>query len=100
MPVSYLIRMYCKPSTEGNGSSGMKRRAGEAEEYYIAEKTIDVMFSNDTPTDVDNVNVTKQLRKTVYVNPLGQVSDAPHEGVNIIINTYTDGTVVKTKKVF
>ena len=58
------------------------------------------MFSNDTPTDVDNVNVTKQLRKTVYVNPLGQVSDAPHEGVNIIINTYTDGTVVKTKKVF
>lgn len=89
MSVTYLIRMYCKRSLDGNEMG-----------YYIAETTAEVTFTHETPTSIDDVNALNMLTKTQYINPLGQVSSTPFGGVNIVVSTYSNGMVIKTKKVF
>lgn len=51
-------------------------------------------------TAVDQIDASRQIQSVQYVNALGQVSDRPFEGVNVIVTRYTDGTTstVKVRK--
>lgn len=49
-------------------------------------------------TDVDDIKAQGNVASVKYVNLRGQVSERPFEGVNIIVTTFTDGSV-KTVKV-
>lgn len=49
-------------------------------------------------TDVNGINAGKEVQSVQYVNAMGQVSDRPFDGVNIIVTRYTNGTVTTTKE--
>ena len=40
------------------------------------------------------------VKSVLYVNALGQTSDHPFNGLNIVVTTLTDGTVKTAKVVF
>lgn len=48
-------------------------------------------------TSVDNIDADRQVVGVQYVNTLGQVSDRPFEGVNIVVTRHADGTVTTNK---
>jgi len=48
-------------------------------------------------TSVNAVDAGRQVQSVQYVNTLGQVSDRPFEGVNIVVTRHTDGTVTTTR---
>ncbi len=48
-------------------------------------------------TDVNSINASREVQSVQYVNAMGQVSDRPFEGVNIIVTRYTDGTTSTVK---
>ena len=48
-------------------------------------------------TSVDNIDAGRQVVGVQYVNTLGQVSDRPFEGVNIVVTRHADGTVTTNK---
>jgi hypothetical protein len=57
-------------------------------------------FEDGTMTAVNDVTATKTIRSIRYYNVAGIESAQPFDGVNIVVTTYTDGTinVVKTLK--
>ena len=57
-------------------------------------------FEDGTMTTVNEVTATKTIRSIRYYNVAGIESAQPFDGVNIVVTTYTDGTinVVKTLK--
>ena len=62
--------------------------------YYnskIAEKTIDVSGVADNFAD-------KDIQNQVFVSTSGIKSSTPLNGVNVVITTYTDGTITITKQ--
>ena len=48
-------------------------------------------------TGVSAVDAQRQVQSVQYVNTLGQVSDRPFEGVNIVVTRHADGTVTTSK---
>ena len=48
-------------------------------------------------TGVDNITANKQIADVRYINVAGQQSEAPFDGVNIVVTTYTDGTTSTAK---
>ncbi|MBR5102721.1 MAG: hypothetical protein IK092_06310, partial [Muribaculaceae bacterium] len=58
-----------------------------------------VAFTVLNPTGVKNVNVTKAVAGTKYVNAAGMVSDKPFDGMNIVVTTYSDGSRMVEKVV-
>ncbi|MBR5635148.1 MAG: choice-of-anchor J domain-containing protein, partial [Prevotella sp.] len=57
-----------------------------------------VKQNNLTPTAVTDVN-SKTVAGVKYVNIAGMESNVPFDGVNIVVTTFTDGTVSTTKVV-
>ena len=51
-------------------------------------------------TSVNGVDINRTVKAVRYVNPAGQQSTRPFDGVNIVITTYDDGTQRTTKAVF
>ena len=50
-------------------------------------------------TEVTNIHAGREVQSVQYVNAMGQVSDRPFDGVNIIVTRYTDGTVSTVKTI-
>ncbi len=48
-------------------------------------------------TAVESITTGRQVQSVQYVNTMGQVSDHPFDGVNIIVTRYTDGTTSSAK---
>ena len=44
------------------------------------------------PTGIENVNQSQKVVNIKYVNPNGISSDAPFQGINIVVKTMTDGS--------
>lgn len=99
--VTYIVRLYAKPEA-GNTSARAKATTPIlAKEYYIGEATITVSFEEDTPTGLfDFVAETKTPVRVQYVNMLGQKSDTPFSGMNVVITTYTDGSHSTAKRAY
>ena len=91
----FIIRFYYKvvPSTT---SSGMMLDAGNRDEtpmYYAAEGD----FEPSPATAVYELVINGEVVGKTYINAIGQQSDKPFKGVNIVITRYSDGTVTTTK---
>lgn len=101
LDVTYIVRLYAKPEA-GNTSARAKAATPIlAKEYYIGEATITVSFEKNTPTGLfDFVAETKTPVRVQYVNMLGQKSDTPFSGMNVVITTYTDGSHSTAKRAY
>jgi len=54
-------------------------------------------LSDDYVTDVETLNSSKDLIRTIYFNLNGIESDRPFKGVNIVVKEYTDGSRTASK---
>lgn len=101
LDVTYIVRLYAKPEA-GNTSARAKATTPIlAKEYYIGEATITVSFKENTLTGLfDFVAETKTPVRVQYVNMLGQKSDTPFSGMNVVITTYTDGSHSTAKRAY
>ena len=68
-------------------------RDGEAK-YRIAEQGTNGI---DLPTSVIEIVGSREVIGVTYVNSVGQASEQPFEGVNIVVTRYSDGSVSTTK---
>ena len=48
-------------------------------------------------TAVSGIDAGREIQSVHYVNAIGQTSDRPFDGVNIVVTRYTDGTVTTAK---
>ena len=55
---------------------------------------------NNVITAIDNLQAGKAVARVVYYNMMGVASDKPHQGINIVVTEYSDGsrTAVKMLK--
>ena len=96
--------------TVTKGALRAPRRAGETAmtgsdyDYYIAEGECE--FHQDggsgVVTGIDGVkaDLNREVESVNYVNTMGQVSNRPWQGVNVVVTRYTDGTTKTTKAVY
>ena len=113
LDAQFKVRAYftrkSNPLIAGASSSNAPRRAG-AEltpadyDYYIAEGECE--FHQDggsgVVTGIDGVkaDLNHEVESVNYVNTIGQVSNRPWQGVNVVVTRYTDGTTKTTKAVY
>ena len=65
-------------------------------EVFLAADAVAKVNDNSS---VEQLNADKQIANVRYINVAGQESESPFNGVNIVITTYTDGTVTTSKVV-
>ena len=109
MDVTVIVRVYF---TKANADAAMQpaggpRRALTLEnlsadgKYYVAEKVVTrTLSSNNIITAVNSVKASREVMDVNYVNTMGQVSNRPWQGVNVVVTRYTDGTTKTTKAVY
>ena len=101
LDVTYIVRLYAKPEESNTSARAKATTPILAKEYYIGEATITVSFKENTPTGLfDFVAETKTPVRVQYVNMLGQKSDTPFSGMNVVITTYTDGSHSTAKRAY
>ena len=61
---------------------------------YLAGDTLSPI---NNASGVEQVTANKQIANVRYVNVAGQESETPFDGVNIVVTTYTDGTMTTVK---
>ena len=88
-----LQKMTWEEAEQTAGMTG-KEGPGAWKNYIIYPTAI----NTDIPTGVDDINA-KTVAGVKYVNTLGVESATPFSGVNIVVTTYTDGTVSAVKVV-
>lgn len=101
LDVTYIVRLYAKPEASNTSARARATTPILAKEYYIGEATITVAFEEMTPTGLfDIVTETRTPARVQYVNMLGQKSDTPFSGVNVVVTTYTDGSHSTAKRTY
>lgn len=55
------------------------------------------MINDNNMTGVEQLTADKEVAAIRYINVAGQESDTPFDGMNIVVTTYTDGTVSTVK---
>lgn len=65
-------------------------------EIYLAGNALVAL--NDA-TGIEQVNADREIAAVRYINVAGQESEAPFDGINIVVTTYTDGSTTTTKVV-
>lgn len=63
-------------------------------ETYLAN---DAMTRVNDQSGIEDVNANAQIAAVRYINVAGQESETPFDGVNIVVTTYTDGTMTTVK---
>lgn len=101
--VQYRVRVYYKIANKGFVPHST-HIAPKAPKYpakcHVAEDVITVKFPEEgIHTGIDGVDCDKQVKSVSYYNNMGQMSDKPFNGINIIVTTYTDGTHSSTKMI-
>ncbi len=62
---------------------------------YLAGDALGMV--NDNTTGVEQLSADKQIANVRYINVAGQESETPFDGMNIVVTTYTDGTMSTVK---
>lgn len=75
--------VYFTLNSTDTGDYGMNTAA-----YFCMDK----FQVNDVTTAIQSVNTGKQVTSVKYFNLAGVESATPFQGVNIVVNTYSDGT--------
>lgn len=57
-----------------------------------------IVLSADVPTDVTERLADSEIVSVKYVNPAGQTSNVPFDGINIVVTTHADGTTTVVKQ--
>ena len=101
--VKYIVRLYATtiPGYGGDPIDSHLMDVAEGsngKDYFIAEAKVTAKFTPDTPTAVGTINAEAQVASVTYYNAMGVASSRPHQGVNIVVTRYTDGTT-KTEKI-
>ncbi|MBR5639909.1 MAG: hypothetical protein IKW83_09115 [Muribaculaceae bacterium] len=101
--VTYIVRLYATtiPGESGAGhdhNTMALNEGGNGKDYFIAEDKVTAKFNNGTPTSIGTVKAESQVASVTYYNAMGIASSRPHQGVNIVVTRYTDGST-KTEKV-
>ncbi len=68
---------------------------GNATYMFLPKMTL--LYDKNTTVAVDKIDTDAAVKSVKYVNTMGQVSNVPFEGVNIIVTEMTDGTIRTTK---
>ena len=110
LPMTFIVRAYYTRTANldltapnSNPNIGQApRRDGEAADgnFYIVEYTLPfTLDANDSEivTSVGSVFTERQVVGVTYVNALGQQSDKPFDGVNIVVTRYSDGSITTSK---
>ena len=61
--------------------------------------TYHIKQQQEKPTGIDDINAGAEVKSVKYVNALGQVADAPFEGINMVVTTYSNGKTSTAKVV-
>lgn len=93
-----IIRHRAAASGSAPRRIGLPYIAGENTDYEFVVITAEV--DNRVVTGVENVDVERTVQSVSYVDLMGRMSTRPHNGVNVVVTTYTDGTKKTTKVVF
>ena len=84
--VKYIVRLYCQSEADPS-------------KFYMAEDRFSVIYDTNTPTGLDAVErPAAQVSSVRYIDATGRQSPTPLSGFNIVVTTYTDGTVTTTKR--
>ena len=51
-------------------------------------------------TAINAIDADREVASVTYYNPAGMAAGEPHDGVNIVVTTYTDGSRTTTKVVY
>ena len=98
LSTTYYVRAYlCYP--DGTTLNGRKRAAADVHHYLADQASLEVKFDNQVVTGIDGVSSARKVQRVTYVNALGMHSDVPFSGVNVVVTTYSDGSVTKVKKI-
>lgn len=97
----------------GNEGKVLTMTVGADEEFNSAELTLtnvrlvsqdnnsfladDAISRINNTSGIEQVTADKQVAAVRYINVAGQESETPFDGVNIVVTTYTDGTVTTVK---
>ena len=76
---------------------GRARVAGDASSYVFYPTLINV--SERVITSIGDVSHAASVVNVTYVNPMGQVSSRPFDGLNIVVTRYSDGRSTTCKVV-
>ena len=60
---------------------------------------VDLTIQIDSVTGIDALSVDRAVESVTYVNPAGQRSSSPFDGVNIVVTRYTDGSTTTAKQI-
>lgn len=88
-----LQKMVWEEAEETQGMTG-KDGPGAWKNYVVYP----VEINTDVPTGVNDVNA-KTVAGVKYVNAAGVESNTPFDGINIVVTSYTDGTMSAVKVV-
>ncbi|MBO7609413.1 MAG: DUF2436 domain-containing protein [Muribaculaceae bacterium] len=96
LPVKFIVRAYFTKTNNLNGS-----KAGGDDKFYIVETVIEdeIKDTENVITEVNDLSAIKVVSDVIYFDTMGRASSRPHNGVNIVVTRYTDGTTSTTKVV-
>ena len=98
LSTTYYVRAYLR-YPDGTTLNGRKRAAADVYHYLADQASLEVKFDNHVVTGIDGVSSARKVQRVTYVNALGMHSDVPFSGVNVVVTTYSDGSVTKVKKI-
>lgn len=98
LSTTYYVRAYLR-YPDGTTLNGRKRAAADVYHYLADQASLEVKFDNKVVTGIDGVSSARKVQRVTYVNALGMHSDVPFSGVNVVVTTYSDGSVTKVKKI-
>lgn len=98
LSTTYYVRAYLR-YPDGTTLNGRKRAAADVYHYLADQASLEVKFDNHVATGIDGVSSARKVQRVTYVNALGMHSDVPFSGVNVVVTTYSDGSVTKVKKI-
>lgn len=98
LSTTYYVRAYLR-YPDGTTLNGRKRAAADVYHYLADQASFEVKFDNHVVTGIDGVSSARKVQRVTYVNALGMHSDVPFSGVNVVVTTYSDGSVTKVKKI-
>ena len=81
---------------ENSEASGMKRISAMADDYFTNYTIYPLQVLSEA--SITEVAARREPVNVHYVNPSGVVSDTPHDGVNIEVTTYGDGSHATVKR--
>ena len=84
------------------GETAVKSADAAYDQHYEGKKNdieVEIILNKGTATAVADVAASKQVAGVDYYNMQGQRSNSAHEGVNVVVTRYTDGTTRVAKVV-